>query len=281
MQMKKKNTGTILALGFIVLLWGGCRSVSRIPSPGRNTSDDNGKKNHYKQGNYSSLLPPKRLKQMASSLFSDCKRFEIAPFLDGELLIGYEKREQSPTHLASLSRVGDKEGNMVLGVGVVNDGKKIYVAGVETMDIAGKLPDIEVYLKEKNRFLSQFKGRPTREGFHGVDAITGATPISVSLRDIVQEEAKKIADLFQDKTHLSSLLSRASRLADGSPYDSQYSSKKDKEGKNVVDPAGIKYVPAGDKEDWTFSEISFLIELFLFSAVVSLVAWRELKGAKQ
>lgn len=272
---------TILILAALTAALAGCHSVQRLPMPTPAERPPAPAQEDSEPVPRSALLSPPKLSAMAKSLLPGCERYGLVSAAGSEVLLGYEKKDSTnPTRLASLSRIGDRSGNMVVGVGVQKTSGGTRVSAAETASPSGTLEGWEKWQQRKDGFLNQFAGRATTEKLKDVDAITGATGISKALRKVVRQEARRLDDLLEDPHRLKALSARAG--ATGSTASQPFAAGPP-QGDGVQTGGALaggdlfSTVTGKGSGDLSIQQIAFLSELVLFGAMVSLVVWGELR----
>jgi len=264
---------TVLICAFCL---SGCSSVSRLPldEPLRQAGT-RAESREEPPDPTSSLVSQTELSRIASALLPGSTDFGLVPLSDAELLVGDAGDGQPPKRLVSLSRIGDKNGSMVVAVGVEQTAGGPRLTGVTTTPPAGQLPGMERYEQEKERFLGQFAGRSTEGDLDDIDAVTGATAISEGVRDAVDEEVQRLSGLLENANSLAGL----SRTGAASPALAQ-AAVPWAEGVLTAAPKG-RQEEAGtpsalgnvvSQRGEVLSSVAFVAEFVLLGMAVALVA---------
>ena len=207
-----------LLLTLSVLLLAGCSSMETLPVlplspaglPGDGAMD--GRDEHDPGGSASALLTQPELSRVLSRLTDGCSRVVMTRLPLREVFMGYREDESEPARTLSLSRIGDRDAQMVLAVGVEAGATGANITDVMTLSPRGRLRGLEAYELKKEDFLSRFAGREVGASLKDIDAVTGATAISKALRSMVGAEATAVLDLAKDSARMSELAAAGRQL---------------------------------------------------------------------
>ena len=158
------------------------------------------------------LLTEAELREAVAGAMPGCTRISVVRTLTREIVVGFASDGTRPAAIASLSRVGDKKGNVVLVVGVGNLSSDNRITRVMTFSPQGWLKGAEAYEKNRDRFLEQFIGRRAASKMKGVDTISGATPVSKGIRNCVQSESAAIVEFHAQRGPMDDLAAAAVNL---------------------------------------------------------------------
>ena len=203
-----------LLLALAALFMAGCSTMETLPllpaspagPPGHESAG--GRDEHISRRMESSLLTQAELSRVIASLMRRCSRIVIVRLHLREVLIGYREDESEPTRVASLSRVGGEQGQMVLVVGMETAKTGTHITNVMTLSPLGELRGLDAYEQKKEEFLAQFSGRKANSDLGDIDAVTGATSISTTLRNLIGAEAKTILAWTRNPSQLSELAAK-------------------------------------------------------------------------
>lgn len=214
----------------------------------------------------------------AGDLLPGAEHVRSASVAGKQVLLGYVRGEETPRMAASLLRVGDSRGNLVLGVGVEKSGEGGRISRVLTYAPQGRLHGIARYEEVKGAFLARFAGRDAADELRDVDAVSGATAICETVREVVAEEAAWLAALLHDENALQAVAAaarapladpgRAARQPGGGTVPPEGSAPFDLATPAIAGLRGA--APAGSP-----SVVALYVEIFLFAAVVGVVILRE------
>ena len=184
-----------LLVGSALLLIVSCSSLQMQPLSAE-TRSDGGRKGPaelHRVPLESRILGKAELKRVSAEVMPDCSRLSMLRSAQREVLVGYREKAMKPAILASISRMGDPRGSLVLAVGL--DLAKGRITRAATLSPKGKLHGLKAYAKKKVKFLEQFAKLPADSDFKKVDAVTGATHLTKAIRSRVQTEAKLLKAL--------------------------------------------------------------------------------------
>lgn len=280
-----------LLLALTVLFMASCNTMETLPllpdSPAgaRGHESAGSRDGHMPRRMGSSLLTEAELSGVISSLMRGCSRIVMVRLYLREVLLGYREDESEPIKIASLSRIGGKQAQMVLAVGMETAETGTRITNVMTLSPRGKLRGLAVYEQKKEEFLAQFSGREANSALGDIDAVTGATSISTTLRNLIGTEAETILAWTRTPNHLSTLAAQGwplGPLAEDASWTTAQSNHPEghaRPASQLADTMGSMDWPVTDQlgndaetRERTGTVPAMYVELFLLGLAVVLVA---------